>query len=371
MKTKTLHMQRKIRFIKKLKIAVVALALFCASGNTFGQSVGVNTNNPDPSASLEVAGNNKGLLIPRISLQSLTDNTTIPNPATALLIYNTNAGLGKAGFYYNSGTAGNPAWSLVGAGASTLTLPFSQLGTNSGPLFLINNNDASSGTIAISGIAANAVGIRGATLSGTGVVGHTASGGKGVTASAANTNGTALEVNGRMQIHGPGQTAGAGKVLTSDANGFATWENSGGNVAFSANGVPSGGSVNIPMNTNVKITFQNEDYDLSGNYNDKNQSPHSTFIAPQKGIYHFDVNLVWSTSDVEGTLFLMRTRNGNVEKMKASSATNSDDMNISTDLALEVGDQIAVWLLQYNLPTAEIGFTSYLNYFNGRLVIKQ
>lgn len=369
-------MQRKIRVIKKLKIAVVALALFCASGNTFGQSVGVNTNNPDPSASLEVAGNNKGLLIPRISLQSLTDNTTIPNPATALLIYNTNAGLGKAGFYYNSGTADNPAWSLVGAGASTLTLPFSQLGTNNGPLFLINNNDASSGTIAISGIAANAVGIRGATLSGTGLIGHTASGGKGVTASAANTNGTALEVNGRMQIHGPGQTVGAGKVLTSDANGFATWEILGGNVAFSASGVLGGGNGNIPAAASPsKLAFANQNYDLSLNYNDANQSPHSAFIVPFNGIYHFDLAVNWnhpSQGTFRSTLFLNMIRGGNFSTIASDQrySKESGSNSLSIDVSLLAGDIIEVGV--HNNPN-ETSSTLQISSarFNGRLLTKQ
>ena len=51
----------------------------------------------------------KGFLPPRISLASLTDTSTIPTPATSLLIYNTNTYLGT-GFYYNSGTPSSAKW---------------------------------------------------------------------------------------------------------------------------------------------------------------------------------------------------------------------------------------------------------------------
>ncbi|SKB60776.1 hypothetical protein [Dyadobacter psychrophilus] len=258
----------------------MAAALLFASQSSFAQNVGINTTQPDPSAALDIVGTDKGLLIPRVSLQSLTDNATIPNPATALLVYNTNAGLGKAGFYYNSGTSASPSWSLVGGGGS-LTLPFSQTATNSGPLFLINNQDANDNSVAISGLAANAIGLRGATLSGKGIVGHSASTGTGIFASAANTNGKALEVSGPITIAGPGQSPGNGKVLTSDGSGNATWENISGNVAFRASGVQGGGSEIIAGNTvPMKVAFAAQNYDISNNYTISTQprTAHSMYL---------------------------------------------------------------------------------------------
>lgn len=63
--------------------------------------VGINTSNPSASAALDITSNNKGVLFPRVSLQSMTDVTTIVNPAEGLTVWNTNTGLttGK-GFYY-------------------------------------------------------------------------------------------------------------------------------------------------------------------------------------------------------------------------------------------------------------------------------
>ncbi len=76
----------------------------------FAQVVSVNTTGAagDNSAILDVDATNKGLLIPRVSLTSATDITTIPAPATSLLIYNT-ATIGTypnniiPGFYYWDG----------------------------------------------------------------------------------------------------------------------------------------------------------------------------------------------------------------------------------------------------------------------------
>ncbi|MCF2516383.1 hypothetical protein [Dyadobacter sp. CY351] len=355
----------------------ISAALFFASQSSFAQGVGINTTQPDASAALDITGTDKGLLIPRVSLQSLTDNATIPSPATALLVYNTNAGLGKVGFYYNSGTPGNPAWSLINGGGS-LTLPFSQLGTNNGPLFLINNNDANGTSVGISGIAVNAIGVRGATLSGKGVVGHSASGGTGVFASAANVNGKALEVSGPITIAGPGQSPGNGKVLMSDANGNATWQSITGDVAFRASGILGGGNQNVGLGSQVKVVFENEVYDLNQNYNDANSAPNSTFIAPVNGVYHFDLKLAWK-KPVDATSFyavthLVRTRGGikNVIASDFLHSTVDNASKLSTEVDLLAGDMMHIEVAN---PITESGlqlFTSAENsFFNGRLVIKQ
>lgn len=83
-------------------------------------NVGINQSSaaPDPSAMLDVSATNKGLLVPRVSLASINDATTIPSPANSLLVYNTNASVsGGTGYFYNSGSPGTPIWvKLQGAG---------------------------------------------------------------------------------------------------------------------------------------------------------------------------------------------------------------------------------------------------------------
>ncbi|MCE7071756.1 hypothetical protein LZG74_15665 [Dyadobacter sp. CY327] len=356
-------------------LTLITLSIFI-SQIALAQNVGINTITPDPSAALEIVGTDKGLLIPRVSLQSLSDNATVPNPATALLVYNINAGLGKTGFYYNAGTAANPAWSLVGGGVANLALPFSQLVTHNGPLFLINNNDGNSSSIAISGIAVNAIAMRGATVNGTGVVGNTSSSGRGVLAAAANTNGTALEVSGPIKIHGPGQSPGAGKVLTSDANGNATWDNVNGNVAFRASGIPMNGSQNVPPGAVVKVAFATEEYDLGLNYNNIQGSPHSTFIAPVSGIYHFDLALLWFTSynDVYATTTrFIRTRGGTKTSVSSVDFTSTiyGTTTSSVDLQLLQGDMIHIEVESFKDDNLVIMNENEKSHFSGRLVMRQ
>lgn len=80
---------------KKLLLGVLFIGSLIFAQNN---SVGINTNNPDPSAILEInaepqhtdqSTSKKGLLIPRVSLLSSTDNVTIPAPALGLMVYNT------------------------------------------------------------------------------------------------------------------------------------------------------------------------------------------------------------------------------------------------------------------------------------------
>jgi hypothetical protein len=94
---------------------------------TTSQNVGINATggSPNASAGLDVDFTNKGLLIPRIELTSTGDNTTISNPATSLLVFNTaSTGDVTPGYYYWGGSAwvrlstgssgGGNSWELTG-----------------------------------------------------------------------------------------------------------------------------------------------------------------------------------------------------------------------------------------------------------------
>src|SRR4030095_4834324 len=75
------------------------------NGASSNVSIGIGTTNPHPSAALDIVGPDRGLLIPRVALTAIDDITTIPSPATSLIVYNTvSAGAGSTavapGFYY-------------------------------------------------------------------------------------------------------------------------------------------------------------------------------------------------------------------------------------------------------------------------------
>ncbi len=78
-----------------------------------GVKISPQLGTPDPSAILETQDSTRGVLMPRVNLQSSTDSVTILNPATSLMVFNTGTSLAPAGFYYNAGTPQAPQWALV------------------------------------------------------------------------------------------------------------------------------------------------------------------------------------------------------------------------------------------------------------------
>lgn len=93
-----------------ITLLVFSIILFTHSVS-IAQNVGISATGatPDPSAALDIAFTDKGVLIPRIALSSKLDASVISAPATSLLIYNTaTAGTSpnnvRPGFYYWNGT---------------------------------------------------------------------------------------------------------------------------------------------------------------------------------------------------------------------------------------------------------------------------
>ena len=98
-------------------ISILLGYLFTLSAQ--GVKIGNNSNVADASAMLDVESTNKGVLHPRMT-ESERDN--ISNPATGLLIFQTD---GTIGFYYHSGTA----WTPVHTGTPAASPPTYAAGT--------------------------------------------------------------------------------------------------------------------------------------------------------------------------------------------------------------------------------------------------
>jgi len=80
------------------------LAALLLTASTFAQ-VGINTENPDASAALDITSTTKGLLIPRMTT---AQRLAIASPVAGLMIYQTDV---TAGFYYYNGSS----WAKVAA----------------------------------------------------------------------------------------------------------------------------------------------------------------------------------------------------------------------------------------------------------------
>jgi len=154
----------------------------------YAQGIGIDTTvfTPDPSAMLEIRANNKGLLIPRVSLTQTTSSSPITSPATSLLVYNT-ATINDVtpGYYYWDGTK----WVRLVGGNGDITCNTANFVLKS------NGTDATCSQIFDDG-----------TNVGIGTTTPTAK----------------LHVNGTFRL--VDGTEGAGKVLTSDASGNASWQ---------------------------------------------------------------------------------------------------------------------------------------------------
>lgn len=311
--------------------------------------VAINTNGaaPHASAMLHVQSQNKGLLIPNIYLANVNDNTTVLSPARGLLVFNTNSLLPKGmGFYYNSGTGAAPVWQPL----LDIAFPFYEGTSYNGDLFRLDNYQQSATSTAIKALCSG----------GTAVV-------------AESSQGYALQTSGKIKIAGIGQTPGAGKILTSDAEGNASWQ---GAVAFSACGIQPGGAAEFGPGQPKKVAYQTEVYDLGNNFNPAAISPHSTFTAPVKGLYHFDAQIAWIYDDngFRSSIYLMTEQtNGSFFALAQQEIwkTNANEgSRLSKDVILEAGDKVYINVQVSGTENRKL-LTDYThNYFNGHLVFK-
>jgi hypothetical protein len=90
--------------MKRKIYLLIAGSLLMAGTSVFAQkeNVGIGTSNPDASAVLDLQSSNKGLLIPRMSLEQ---RKNINRPATGLMIYQTSE---NPGFYFYNGNDWKP-----------------------------------------------------------------------------------------------------------------------------------------------------------------------------------------------------------------------------------------------------------------------
>lgn len=134
--------------MKKVSFLILMAVLFTAS-HVHAQSIGVNTNTPDPSAALDVNSTTQGLLAPRMTdVQRLA----IASPATGLLVYQTN---GTKGLYQFDGSSWLPVSSaagLTGTGTTNYHVKFTGATTLGNSLIQDNGTSLSAGLISPSTI---------------------------------------------------------------------------------------------------------------------------------------------------------------------------------------------------------------------------
>ncbi|MDR1356741.1 MAG: hypothetical protein LBJ58_03620 [Tannerellaceae bacterium] len=87
--------------MNKKTLLPLAIALIAASASA---QVGIGTHQPDPAAMLDIVSTNKGVLIPRVALESADcDLDKNPGQPAGLLVYHTGNNALAEGFYFWSG----------------------------------------------------------------------------------------------------------------------------------------------------------------------------------------------------------------------------------------------------------------------------
>ncbi|MDB5201169.1 MAG: hypothetical protein JWQ27_578 [Ferruginibacter sp.] len=98
-----------------MKFFTLTISLFLTI-STFSQ-VGIGTNSPNAAALLDLTSTDKGLLVPRVSLQQTSLAAPLANHVAGMIVYNTNtAGNVSPGFYINDGSS----WMSVSAAIKRL-----------------------------------------------------------------------------------------------------------------------------------------------------------------------------------------------------------------------------------------------------------
>lgn len=235
--------------------------------------VGIGTSTPNSSAKLQVDANNKGFLPPRVALTATTDGVTIASPVAGLLIFNTaTAGTSpnnvSPGYYYYDGAK----WQRLINQQPDATISFDQATPTASGVTFTPNTPASQDYIYVSSIDGSQW-----TYNGTAYITYVApastawylSGGSNDAGSNKLDNiyrignvglgnsvfTPAAKLDIRTSTSGGGfrlqdGTQGMYKLLSSDANGNASWVTNT-SVTPAVIGVMNSSSGNIGANTNT------------------------------------------------------------------------------------------------------------------------
>lgn len=179
-----------------------------------------------------------------------------------------------------------------------------------------------------------------------------------------------LDVNGKIRMRGGAPKIGS--VLYSiDDNGTTAW---GRPIAFRAQGLVDGANMKVANFAWSKVLFSGTArYNLGLSY----QPLSSTFVVPERGIYHFDVQLQWANSTYNVQLRLRVKRNGGTfDQAWNSWGDNRADYDhiikntgFSLDAEMQAGDE--VWVEVYsNAWDTYIHSSPAATWFTGHLVAR-
>ncbi|MGZ3902553.1 MAG: hypothetical protein ACXVC6_02570, partial [Bacteroidia bacterium] len=177
-------------------------------------------------------------------------------------------------------------------------------------------------------------------------------------------NGKALYASGTVQI--VDGTQGAGKILTSDANGNASWQDQTNNVVFKYNGIATNSPPLSGGLYGTQVQYSSKLYDYGNNLSN------NAFTAPSAAVYHF-TSRIWLTVNYNDNasyykfrLYLLKNGvyvEGSTIECTGQSTTGEYTLEINSDQLLNAGDVISVgYDCDYNHTSTP---TRYFDYIDG------
>ncbi len=150
-----------------------------------------------------------------------------------------------------------------------------------------------------------------------------------------------LEVDGKTKTTNLQVTAGAAvnKVLTSDAAGNATWQNTNANTGISVRKLVN---QTIPNTTDVKINFGDEITDDGNAFNPTT----SEWTIPTTGFYHIYATARFSSFPSNQYVELGLYVNGLRIKHQAHNINGDQNFDITADIKLNTNDIVTIYVYQ-------------------------
>jgi hypothetical protein len=248
----------------KSKLLLVPCLIF--SAQIYSQNIAINLSGNGGSSSaivdLSDASNaHLGFLTTRVSLNTNTDNTTVPSPPDGIIVYNTNAsmtgGFGK-GFYYWSSAANQ--WYYLN-NSSSLSGSYIINGTSpqSGANFNIAQNGVIGGTLNVTGLS---------TLGAINSTGTASINGSGANTTSIGNGTNALTETGNILLNSSNgaATTGIGTGTTTGNIGIG----GGGSGSAQAIAIESGSSTNLIISVGIPTGTPNAnavDINWGGTFN--------------------------------------------------------------------------------------------------------
>ena len=282
--------------------------------------VGIGTTTPNASAKLDITSTNKGFLPPRVTLTGTADVSTIVSPATGLFIYNTaSAGTSPSnvtpGLYYFDGTK----WQRIINQQPDATIDFDKTTPTTAGVVFTPNTPASKDYVYVSTVDASQWTYNGSTYitytppastawnlaggttdAGSNKTGGIVRSGKVGIGSGITTPSNVLEISGTGGTGtGLKLTAGAvaGKILTSDMSGNASWQTGAAVIYSEIHG--TGANITYPAGnvvTCLAITKADNVKTLYGNtYGWDNTN--KRWVAPFNGLYRVTSNMYFNPNN--------------------------------------------------------------------------